>query len=198
MNHNTTIKITDPTFMAGFIQSIGTEARFISFTSDTEVKMRKTGKVARRNGLVNVDYVAACNRGLAELGVKKPDYVPGKTWYKHTETADGKTLPLCVGNTKKTQGKFYLQYFPYRNLGTKYVLNGKELTADEVEKLKTFIAEKDDSDFKPMVITVGLANIKEIKFRKVSFQNDRTPSFFNRFKNTVIEVAPATPAPVLV
>lgn len=183
MNNNTTIQITNPNQLEGFLLSIGSQCRFITFTTDTEVKMRKTNnpflgcrKVETRNGLVNVDFTKAVIRNVAEAtGINKNDidYVPGSTWYRHIETADGKKTCLCEGNTPNTLGRKVIQYFPMKKIGeSRYFLpNGKEVQYSDIEP---FVQLSKPSAFKPLVITVGLENIKSITFRKVTFENDNT------------------------
>ena len=196
---NSTVKIQDKNELVGFLRTIGTQSRFVSLRTETAVKMRKTGnpfvgtvKVARRNGLVNVNFVNSVNRNMEKAGVENPDYTPGETWYTHTTTEDGKSLPLCVN--KKDPSKYYLQYFPYRNLGTHYVLNGKVLSADEVTKMKTFIAEDSRSEYKPLVITLAIDSIREIKFRQVTLLNETISRIQNRMashKETAVVINPA-------
>lgn len=135
--------------------------------------MRKTDnpfvgaiKVARRNGLVNVNHENRVNRRMTEAGVEA-NYEAKTTWYLHETTTDGKTTPLCF--SKKDVNVKYLQFFPHRNLNTKYLLNGRELTVQEVATMKTFMPKKDWSDFKQPVITLKMDSIKTIKFRKLNF-----------------------------
>jgi hypothetical protein len=157
--------------LPGFIRNIGTAARFVSMTTVTPVDARKTNnpfagavKVARRNGLVNVNHPRRVQRRMDEAGVDAT-YVPGTTWYVHEQDATGKPLALC--QSKKDATKKYLQYFPHRNLGTHYEHNGRRLTPDEVKVLMTFVRETPKSEFKEPVITLAMTSIKSIKFRNV-------------------------------
>lgn len=159
--------------LPSYLRSLGTECQFISLVTETEVKMRKTGnpfvgtmKVSHRNGLVNVNHQDRVNRRMTESGFE-PSYVGGETWYVHETTTDGKVIPLC--QSKKDSSVKYLQFFPHRNLNTRYVLNGRELTSDEVTRMKSFIPEKDWGEFKQPVITLKMESIKNIKFRKLNF-----------------------------
>ena len=164
--------------MVGFIRSIGTECRFVSMVTETEVKMRKTGnpfvgavKRSRRNGLVNINFVTAVEKRLKELTGKATEYVAGSTWYEHTMTEDGRPLPLCVH--KKDNRKFYIQYFPHRTLGrNEYFLNGRRLTETEVSQMKTFITPDNRAEHKPAVITLAMDSIRELRARKVAMLND--------------------------
>ena len=168
-----TITINDNNELATFLRILGTECQFISMETETEVKMRKTGnpwlgtvKVTKRNGLVNVNHEDRVNRRMKEAGLD-PSYTAGETWYVHETTADGKVIPLC--QSKKDANAKYLQFFPHRSRGTKYFLNGRELTAEEVEQMKTFVPEKDWGEFKQPVITLKMDSIRRIKFRKLDF-----------------------------
>ena len=173
-----TVKINNPLEMVGFIRTIGTECRFVSMRTETEVKMRKTGnpyvgavKVSRRNGLVNVNFVESVKRKLEKMAGEKIDYTPGATWYRHETTTDGKPLPLCVHS--KDSSRYYLQYFPHRTLGkNRYFLNGRELTAEEVKTMKTFITEDKRAEYKPAVITLAIDSIRELRARSVRMLND--------------------------
>ena len=161
--------------MVGFLKGIETECRFVSMVTVTEVKMRKTGnpylgavKVSNRNGLINVNFTNSVERKVAEkLGISasQVEYTPGKTWYKHVETSDGKALALCVH--QKDESKYYLQYFPHKAKSV-YTFNGEVIA---YEKLAPFITEKEQNEFKPVVITLALSSIRSIKFRKVTFKN---------------------------
>lgn len=168
-----TITIQDNNELKTFLRVLGTECQFVSLETETEVKMRKTGnpfvgavKVTKRNGLVNVNHEERVKRRMKEAGVA-PDYEAGETWYLHETTNDGKVIPLCY--SKKNPDAKYLQFFPHRSKGTKFMLNGRELTAEEVEKMKTFIPEKDWGEFKQPVITLKMDSIRRIKFRKLDF-----------------------------
>ncbi len=161
--------------MVGFLKSVGTECRYVSMITVTEVKMRKTGnpylgavKVSNRNGLINVNFTNSVERRVAEsLGISptQVEYTPGKTWYKHLQTAEGKPLALCVHQSD--EGKYYLQYFPHKAKSV-YLFKG-ELIA--YEKLAPFVTEKEQNEFKPVVITLALKSIRQVKFRKLTFKN---------------------------
>lgn len=204
MKNNVTVTIRNQNELAGFIRSIGTECQFVSMITETEVKMRKTAnpyvgavKRSNRNGLVNINYVAACQRNLTEINGVKTEYVAGATWYVHELTDDGKSLALCVHKTDTT--KFYLQYFPHRTLGkNEFYLNGVKMSAEEVTKMKTFISEKEESAFKPTVITLAMSSIRRLKARKVTMNNNTVSKIMNRlasFKNVPAKID-STPVPV--
>lgn len=180
---NTAVEISHKLELVGFLRSIGNECRWISLRTETEVKMvkkhRVTGrlnpylgtiKVARRNGLVNVNFVRAVERNMEKAGIEGAEYEPGSTWYVHEQTTDGKAIALCVH--KKDNRKFYLQYFPIRNLGTEYVLNGVTLTPEQVAEMKEYLNATDRDEFKPCVITLMMDSIRSITFRKVELLNN--------------------------
>ena len=48
------------------------------------------------------------------------------------------------------------------------MLNGRELTANEVTEMKSFIPEKDWGEFKQPVITLKMDSIRQVKFRKLN------------------------------
>ena len=127
--------------MVGFLKTIGTESQFISMLTVTSPSMRKTRnpflgvlKVSRRNGLLNVNFTSAVERKVAEHFGLKPsevEYIPGKTWYKHLQTAEGKPLALCVH--QKDSSKYYLQYYPHKSI-TKYVMpDGTPVTEEQLQ-----------------------------------------------------------------
>lgn len=156
--------------MVGFIKTNGTQCRFVAFVSDTPVKNLKAAcpfkevrKVARKIGIINANYNTSVRRRIAErLGVKlsETEYKNGVIWYRHLTTADGKPLPLVVNKTKN-DGKFYLQYFPHKSTH-KYVLPNGETVAEEQLK-PYFHKESPRDDFKPCVIAVNLANVRELR-----------------------------------
>jgi hypothetical protein len=206
MNKKTsTVTIQDKNEMVGFIRSLGTECRFVSMVTETPVKMRKTGnpfasgviKVSRRNGLINVNYVAAVERNLAEAnGGNKVEYIPGEVWYTHAQTDDGKALPLCVH--KKDVKKHYLQYFPHKTLGRNdYYFNGVKMTPEQVVKMKTFVQEDNRAEYKPTVITLGIDSIRVLKARRVQMKNNLVSRITNRlatFKNVPANIEENKPA----
>jgi hypothetical protein len=172
--------------------------------------MRKTGnpyvgtiKIAKRNGLVGVDFVKACEKRYAELhglNVKDVEYEAGKVWYVHCMTEDGKPLALCESKkpTKRT-GKIekYLQYFPLRNLGTTIYVSPTlgQLTKAQVDDMYArFVPEDDREEWKPNVITLGIDSIRSITFRKIKMLNETTSRLMGRlaaWKNTRVDTRPA-------
>lgn len=171
MKENTSLPV-DVKVLPEFLRELGTQVRFISLVTETEVEMRKTGnpfvgtiKVVRRNGLVNVNHSERPKRRMMEQGIENPVYVPGSTWYLHEKTQDGKIIPLCY--SKKNPDVKYLQFFPHRSYDPQYLLNGVPLTEQEIIIMKTFIPEKDWGQFKEPVITLKMTSIKSIKFRKL-------------------------------
>ncbi len=147
---NETIRIEDRAELVGFLRTIGTECRFVTVITETEVIMNKfkltgrkvisprsgkpinekilnpysgTIKVARRNGFVNANFVTAVEKRYAALNnlpVDEVTYTPGHTWYQHCHTEDGK--PLCLCEHQEDTSRKYMQIFPLRNLGeTEYI-----------------------------------------------------------------------------
>lgn len=175
------VKITDPLEMVGFIRSNGTQCQFVSMLTVTVPKVRKdcpypgVVKVSRRNGLLNMNYNTAVRKRISEsLGVPIADveYTNGETWFKHETQADGKALPL-VTNKRKDDGKFYVQYFPVRTSGTRYVLPGGELVSEESLK-PFFYARPEREEYKPVTCVFNVANIKELRASKVIMQTGAT------------------------
>lgn len=169
------VKITDPLEMVGFIRTNGTRCQFISMLTVTEPKLKKSCpyvgvlKVSRRNGLINVNYNKAVRNRLAKsLGVALADveYTNGKTWFVHQTDENGKALPLVKHATKET-GKHYLQYFPIRSSGTKYVLpNGEEIAESQLKPY--FYAESKSEEYKPATCVFEVGNIKTLHCSQVT------------------------------
>ncbi len=171
MKENTTLSVSQSE-LPSFLRRLGTEVRFISLVTSTEVDMRKTGnpfygtiKVVRRNGLVNVNHSERPKRRMEEQGIENPVYVPGTTWYVHETTNDGKIIPLC--HSKKNPDVKYLQFFPHRSYQPRYFFNGVQLTEKEVDVMKTFIPPKNWGEFKEPVIVLKMESILSIKFRRI-------------------------------
>ena len=169
---NTTITVETEN-LPNYLRTLGTQCRFISLLTEVEVDMRKTGnpfvgtiKRSRRNGLINVNFAEGVRRRMMEKGVDPVNHVPGKTWYVHEQTNDGKPLPLC--QSKKDNSVKYLQYYPHRSYETEYLLNGEKLSPLEIEIMKTFITKPTGNEYKPIVIVLGMTSIKWVKFRKVT------------------------------
>jgi hypothetical protein len=169
MNKKLVVRIQDSLEMVGFIKSNGTQCRFVSMICETPVKKIKVGnpfpgvmKVAKKFGMVNVNYVDSVRRKVANtLNVDMSDveYVAGETWYKHLTTEDGKNLPIVVNKTKD-DGKYYLQYFPTKSESV-YQMPDGSIVPDE--KIKPYLyAESKRPSFKPCVISVDVANIKQL------------------------------------
>lgn len=173
--NKTTLNLTNEEQMVGALKMLGTACCFVSMDTVTEPKMRKTGnpflgvrKISTRNGLINVNFEASVARRIAaSLGLKESEveYTGGGTWYVHEETAEGKPLALC---RHKTNGNHYLQYFPHKSR-TRYAMpNGEPVS---YEQLKPFLQEQAKSEFKPVVITLGLKSIKALRVRKMVLAN---------------------------
>jgi len=199
-----TIRIEDRAELIGFLRGIGTEARFITLDTETPVKMRKTGnpyvgtiKIAKRNGLIGVDFVRACERRYAKLhnlDQKDVEYTPGKVWYEHCMTAENKPLALCQHKTKKTQK--YLQYFPLRNLGETLYVHPTlgQLTKEQIDDMYArFVRPEDREEWKPRVITLGIDSIRSVTFRKIKLLNEtasRLLGRLERWKNVRVDTRP--------
>lgn len=204
------IKIEDKAELVGFLRGIGTECRFVTLDTETLVRQRKTGnpyygtiKIAKRNGLVGMNFVKACQRRYAELhnlNAKDVEYQPGTVWYIHCHTEDGQPLALCESKkaTKRT-GKIekYLQYFPLRDLGqTIYVhpILGR-LTKEQIDDMYArFVPEDDREEWKPDVITLEIDSIRSITFRKIKMLNEtvsRLVGRLARWKKTRVDTRPA-------
>ncbi len=156
--------------MVGFLKANGTQSRFVSLVTDTPVvKMRKSSpfkgvrKVAKHSGLINANYNDSVRRRIAEkLGVdlNEVEYEGGDIWYKHLMTSDGKRLPLVVHATDDN-GKHYLQVFLHKSTH-KYVMpNGDTVTDAQLEP--HLYAKSERPDFKPLVISVNLENVLQLK-----------------------------------
>ena len=172
------VSLVNQAEMAGFIKANGTGCRFVSLVTRTPVKLNKksrlTGqpcpfgaveKVSRKQGLLNVNFVASVERKVAEfLGVKpsEVEYEASEVWYEHLMTPDGKALPLVQHKDEtKRDGKLYLQYFPRTSENSYVGPTGETLTK---EQLAEYMApEREQNEFKPIVIAVGLGNVKEIR-----------------------------------
>lgn len=165
----TIVTIDNPQELAGFIKGNGTQCRFVSLVSSTEPKLKAgcpfkgVHKVSKKRGVVNMNYVESVKRHVAQLTGSSVDavvYEAGETWYKHLMTDDNKALPLVVNKTKD-DGKQYLQYFP-RSSSNVYVMpDGTPVSESELEPW--FYKKSPRSLHKPIVMTIELCNIKEIR-----------------------------------
>jgi hypothetical protein len=199
------VKIENRVELIGFLRALGTECRFITVDTETPVKnMPKTGnpywgtiKIARRNGIVNMDYVTAVEKRFAEQhGLDKKDvtYTPGSVWYKHCQTEGGKALCLCEGNTVKTKGKYYLQFFPLRDIGETVYVHPTlgTLSKDQVKDMEGRMYDRTKVPFKPNVITLEIDSIRSVTFRKIKLINEtvsRLTGRLSRFKGAVVSTA---------
>ena len=129
MNESKVTKIVNTLELTRFIESNGTQCRFVSIIAKTPVvKIRSgnpwgAGKATERglysffatNGLVNANYNRSVCRRIAEkhgFDLKDVQYVNGPIWYEHLLLEDGKALPLV--RKKSDHSQLYLQYFPHR------------------------------------------------------------------------------------
>ena len=183
LNRSNVVKMQSELEMLGFLKTNGTQCRFVGMTIKTPVVKIKAGnpwhkvskgkvvgecnlfKLSRKIGVINMNFVAAVEKRIAEqLGVAKSEveYVAGEVWYKHLTTADGKPLPVVVNKDEAKQGEHYLQYFPQKNLATSYV-NGQGEPVLESEVARWAYAESERPEYKPAVISVKLSNICQLK-----------------------------------
>ena len=174
----TIVEITSSLEMAGFIKSNGTQCRFVSILTDTVVSKIKKGnpfpglrKVSRKMGIVNANYNMSVRRLIAEnkgVTLAEAEYTNGEVWYCHLTTMDGKPLPLVQHKDETKRGKLYLQYFPHK-AESKYVLpNGDTVSHEDVKPW--LYKEKEWDENKPVVISIDLDNIKQIKASGVIMQ----------------------------
>ena len=161
-----------------------------------------TIKIARRNFFVNADFVKACEKRYAELNGLNPnavEYTPGTTWYNHVMTTDGK--PLCLCQHKEDPQRQYLQVFPLRNFGeTVYVSPTLgRLSKEQVDDMyKNWVTEKEQEEWKPRVIVLGLDSIRTLSLRRVRILNETVSRLTGRlakWKGT--RVSTAAPLPVV-
>lgn len=173
----TIVQIQNHLEMVGFIKSNGTQCRFVSMVTETPVKNIRAAcpfkgviKIARKRGMINVNYVASVERRIAErFGVneKEVEYKPGEVWYQHMTTVDGKTLPLVVNKKTPDNGEYYLQYFPTASEDVYRMPNGEPIMKEQLEPY--FYASKRE-EFKPTVISIKVGNIKELRASGVIMQ----------------------------
>lgn len=177
---NQTVKMIDTLEMVGFLKTNGTACRFVSLLIDTAPKLRKdcpfvgVRKVASKIGLLNANYNTSVRRKIAEkLGVElsEVEYPNGEVWYEHLKTADGKNLPLVVNKTKQ-DGKHYLQYFPHKSTHKYVTANGEEIKEAALEPY--FYKQSERPEWKPCVISIDLANVRQLKASGVVIE---TPDF---------------------
>lgn len=188
VNPKTTVKITDPLEMVGFIRTNGTRCQFVSMLTVTEPKLKANCpfkgvvKVSRRNGLLNMDYNKAVRSRISKaLGVPMADveYTNGNVWFAHEIITFGegkeqtkKNLPL-VFNKTKNDGKKYLQYFPLRSKQTRYVLpNGEEISEEQLKPY--FYARSEQVEYKPTTCVFKIESIKELRASGLVIQTDET------------------------
>ena len=154
--------------MVGFIKTNGTQCRFVSMVTETPVEntnkncpFKGVMKISRKFGMINVNFVDSVRRKIAAkegIEFKEASYEPGKVWYKHILTVEGKNLPLVV-NAKKDDGEYYLQYFPTKSTNVYRMPNGEPIAEDQ---LKPFFYARKENEFKPVVISIKVSNIKRL------------------------------------
>jgi len=168
--------------MVGFLKANGTQCRFVSLVSETEPKLRKgcpfkgVMKVSRKRGMINVNYNSAVCRRIAEkLGVKESEveYTNGEVWYKHLTTTDGKSLPVCVHKEHPENGDYYLQYYPVGAESVYVMPNGDTVTEEQLSPW--FYKQSPRDDFKPVVITLKVSNLKKLCASGVIMQAEDLP-----------------------
>ncbi len=180
MSNKTIVKIQSQLEMLGFLKSNGTQCRFVTIVTKTEVKNIKAGcpykgviKTSRKQGMINVNYNSAVRSRIADiLDVPKAEveYTNGKSAYQHLLTVDGKALPVLVKASAPDDGVFYLQYFPTKGK-TESVFQMPDGTIIDEEKIKPYYYEK-TATYKPNVIAPKLSNIHEIRASGVIMQSE--------------------------
>jgi len=118
----------------------------ITFVARTIPSMRKTGnrfvglieKVAKVNGMVNVDYSAAVERQLVREGKDVSEFHKGESWHHAVIRNDGTFTPLCQHNKNNS---YYLRFVAGNTLESEYrwIANDAPLSDSDVAELKTFI-----------------------------------------------------------
>ena len=164
--------------MVGFLKTVGTESRFVSMVSKTPVVKIKTPnpwgagaktksglyKVSKKIGIINANYNTSVRRKIAErLGVelKEVEYENGEVWYAHAMTPDNKPLPLVQHKDESKKHDWYLQYYPMKSINH-FVNESGEIIPDNI--VQPFLyKESERPDFKPSVIVVNLANVRQLK-----------------------------------
>ena len=118
----------------------------ITFIARTVPAMRKTGnrfvglveKVAKTNGMVNVDYTKAVERQLVREGKDVSEFQEGTSWHHAVIRADGTFTPLCQHNKNNS---YYLRFVAGNTLESEYrwIANDSPLSTADVAELKTFL-----------------------------------------------------------
>jgi hypothetical protein len=186
MDRKTVVQLMSELEMLAFIRENGTQCRIVAITTRTPVTKIKAGnpwhqiskgkvvgdcnlwKLSRKVGIVNAKYNDSVRRRIAEkIGVtfSEVEYTSGDVWYEHLLTADGKALPIVQhkDESKRAETGYSLQYFPWTEKSVNRYINGAGETV-ETETIKRWLyAERDYSDFKPVVIAPKLRNIIQMK-----------------------------------
>ena len=163
--------------IVGFVKSNGTQCRFVSILTETKVTNIRKGcpydgvlKISKKRGLVNIDYVESVRRKFAasiDEPLKNIEYAAGETWYKHLTTNDGNSLPIVVNKKTPDNGEFYLQYFPTSSKSVYKMPNGEPVTE---EALAPYFYKSTKVEYKPIVISVNVKNIKRLSASGVVMQ----------------------------
>lgn len=152
---------------------------FISFITDTEVRMNKTnnpyhGRVKKQKFTVvqsGFDYERSVNNRLKKEG-KEDDFSSVPNWMKLVDENN-----LFLVTDKKTETKFYFryQYVSNKPLETTYFLDGKKVEKDTILPLiKPFLPKSNNYSNQNLdnplrFSTVKLENIKEITINKTHY-----------------------------
>ena len=174
----TVVKISSELEMLGFIKTNGTQCRFVSMVTETPVKdvraacpFKDVIKISKKTGMINVNYASKVSRMIAEkLGLNDADvnYIPKASWHEHLLTSDGKPLPVVRNRNHPDNGKHYLLYYPRTSENVYRLPNGEPVQENELKPY--FYAKSSLSEFKPPVITIDLANIKELRASGIIMQ----------------------------
>lgn len=178
MNSNV-VTIKSGLEMVSFVKNNGTQCRFISMVSQTEVKNIRKGcpfkgvlKVSKRIGMINVNYVASVNRHIAAktgVDLAEVNYEAGQVWYKHLQTANDKALPIVVNKNAPDNGEFYLQFFPTNSTSSYVMPDGTQVAESD---LSPWFYKSEKSEYKPTVISINVNNIKELRASGVIMQTE--------------------------
>jgi hypothetical protein len=184
----TTVKLTHIQQIVGHLLTIGTSCTFVSCLTRTpqnkylrkDCPYKGVVKVARRTGWLNLNYVTAVRRRLAErleVPMKDVDYTPGETWHRHLTTGEGKLTPVLVHKTKYDENAAENDFYMYLTQGktgkARYFLpSGEEISYDLLKPY--FYSRGEQDDLKPVVRAFKLNNVAELRARGLIVQTKAT------------------------
>jgi hypothetical protein len=140
----------------------------VTFTARTDARCRKNPyskkifKVARVNGMVNVNYAKTVERARVKEG-KKPEFKQGDSWHEPV-VPEGKLTPLCVA--KHDNDKCYLRFILERTLGEPiyFTEGGDELSKEQIKDYlpRSNSYENQGLDRPRRFLTYSLENLLEV------------------------------------